>query len=146
MADINHSHLEPVEGDGVNYSGIVWFIVILVATVLVCQVLVWGLFEFSEWRVVRSEPARAPLAAEPAKPAIDGGALQPGVEAAPSPLLLVDEPAVLRQYRHAQDETLSSYGWIDEGAQVVRLPIDRAKDLVLERGLPVRPAETPAQQ
>ena len=42
----------PVEGDGVSYTGIVWFIVILVGTVVFCQVFVWGMFVFMESRVV----------------------------------------------------------------------------------------------
>jgi hypothetical protein len=40
----------------------------------------------------------------------------------------------LAEERRAQQE----YGWIDEGLGIVRLPIERAKELVLERGLPVR--------
>lgn len=32
-------------------------------------------------------------------------------------------------------QTLSSYGWIDEQAGVVRVPIERAIELTLERGL-----------
>jgi hypothetical protein len=37
-----------------------------------------------------------------------------------------------------QIEALHTYGWIDEQQGVVRLPIERAKDLLLEQGLPVR--------
>lgn len=33
---------------------------------------------------------------------------------------------------------LNSYGWVDKEAGVARIPIDRAMDVVLERGLPVR--------
>jgi hypothetical protein len=36
---------------------------------------------------------------------------------------------------------LTTYGWMDQNAGVVRLPIERAKELILERGLPVRGAE-----
>jgi hypothetical protein len=35
---------------------------------------------------------------------------------------------------------LEGYGWVDREAGVVRLPIERAMALVLERGLPTRPA------
>jgi hypothetical protein len=34
-----------------------------------------------------------------------------------------------------------TYGWIDRNGGVVRLPIDRAMDLVLERGLPQQQQE-----
>jgi hypothetical protein len=36
-------------------------------------------------------------------------------------------------------ELLSTYGWVDRPAGVVRIPIDRAIDITLERGFPVRP-------
>ena len=146
MADTNHHAPLPVEGDGVQYSGIVWFLVILVGTVVFCQVLVWGLFRFMEYRVVASDVARVPLAAEPATPRIEGGRLLTGLEqpvsggAVPKPGLLTTEPVVLQQFQSAEDAALRDYGWINEGAGVVRLPISRSKELVLERGLPARPA------
>lgn len=38
-----------------------------------------------------------------------------------------------------QDERLlTTYGWVNQQEGVVRIPIDRAIDLVAERGLPVR--------
>ena len=33
---------------------------------------------------------------------------------------------------------LGSYGWVDKNAGVVRIPIDAAMKLTLERGLPAR--------
>jgi hypothetical protein len=48
-------------------------------------------------------------------------------------------PAVdLEKFREREAAELSTYGWIDRTAGVVRIPIARAMDLVLERGLPVR--------
>jgi hypothetical protein len=44
----------------------------------------------------------------------------------------------LKQFHAREEIELNTYGWIDRTAGVVRLPIDRAMDLVLERGLPVR--------
>ena len=38
---------------------------------------------------------------------------------------------------------LGSYGWVDSDGGVVRMPIDRAVELVLERGLPVREQPVP---
>jgi hypothetical protein len=36
-------------------------------------------------------------------------------------------------------QSLGSYGWADPDQRVVRIPIDRAIDLTVQRGLPVRP-------
>lgn len=151
MADTKHHAPLPVEGDGVDYRAIVWFLVILTGTVVFCQLFVWGLFVFMDSRAVASDVSRSPVAAEPSKPVIDGGRLVTGLEVAPSggavprPGLLLTEPTVLHEYRRSQDAMLQDYGWVNEGAQVVRLPIERAKDLVLERGLPSRPASTAPQ-
>jgi hypothetical protein len=118
----------PVEGDGISYRGIVWFVVILVATTVFCQLVVWGMFEFSAARVTRSQAPRVPVALpEPAH-----GQLPP---LPPGPNLLTNEPANLRSFRSNEDAVLSSYGWVDFNAGTVRIPIDRAKALVIERGL-----------
>jgi hypothetical protein len=141
MADTKHAHgVGPVESDGVSYSGIVWFLVILTATTIACQIIVWAGFEFMEWRVDRSDAARPAVAAERARPAIDGGRIVTGTPESPQPSLLVDEPRALGAYRADEAAALSGYSWIDRSAGTVRIPIDRAKTLLLERGLPARPA------
>jgi hypothetical protein len=38
---------------------------------------------------------------------------------------------------------LSEYGWVDRDAGIVRIPIDRAIDLLAERGLPARDGADP---
>jgi hypothetical protein len=151
MADTNHSHSSdiPTEGDGVSYSGIGWFLVVLIVTVVGCQLFVVGLFKFTErYRLNRPEIVRAPLAAPAAQPTLVGGRLETGMEAGPSPALLVNEPAILRTFHDAEMKALHTYGWVNQGAGTVRLTIDRAKELVLERNmLPARetPAAAPAQ-
>jgi len=57
----------------------------------------------------------------------------------PLPRLQVDPKMELKQYRDSQREMLNSYGWVDRPGGVVRIPIDRAMELVIARGLPVRP-------
>ena len=44
------------------------------------------------------------------------------------------EPRV--RMRAEEDWVLQSYGWVDERAGMARIPIDRAMDLMAERGLP----------
>jgi hypothetical protein len=58
----------------------------------------------------------------------------------PEPRLQVTAPKDLQQYKAAQDEILNSYGWVDQQAGIVRIPIDRAMDILLQKGLPVRGA------
>jgi hypothetical protein len=56
----------------------------------------------------------------------------------PAPRLQVNAPRDLADYLKQQQQTLDTYGWVDQKAGVVRIPIDRAMDLLLEKGLPVR--------
>lgn len=143
MSDTKPHHAptpDPVESDGVAYKGIGWFLVVLVLTVVASQIVVWGAFEFFEWRVARSEAPRAAMAGPVTSPTFDNGRLVDGTDESPSPSLLVHEPTVLRDFNHRQDDLQATYGWIDQAMGTVRLPIARAKQLVLERGLPTRPA------
>jgi hypothetical protein len=140
MADTEAHHgsgTEPTEGDGISYVGIAWFVVILTATTLVCMVIVWGMFGWMSSREASRDAARAPLADPVITPAIEEGrVLLGGTE--PQPGILVVESTVLRQFRGTEDTELTTYGWIDENTGTVRIPIERAKALLLERGLPSR--------
>lgn len=44
----------------------------------------------------------------------------------------------LGELREAEEQFLTTYGWVNEDAGVVHIPIERAMDLVAERGLPTR--------
>jgi hypothetical protein len=67
----------------------------------------------------------------------------------PSPLAHTREPTAeprlqltpakdLREMRVAEDAALDSYGWIDQKSGIVRIPVQRAIELLAERGMPVR--------
>ena len=53
---------------------------------------------------------------------------QPQLEEKPAP--------ELKAVRQSEDQILNTYGWVDQQKGVVRIPIDRAMDLLAERGLP----------
>ena len=40
--------------------------------------------------------------------------------------------------RQGENEKLTSYGWVDKDGGIARLPIDRAMDVMLEKGFPAR--------
>ena len=56
----------------------------------------------------------------------------------PEPRLQTNPRQDLADLRAREDETLNSYGWVDKNAGFVRIPIDEAIKLTLERGLPTR--------
>ena len=47
----------------------------------------------------------------------------------------------LRQMQAAEEERYNSYGWVDQPADIVHIPVDKAIDLLLENGLPTRQEE-----
>jgi hypothetical protein len=140
--------------DGVNYAGLVWFVVILIGTTLLCQGLVWGMFRFMEKQAAAVDQ---PLVATAApfgevspdcapKPEVGGhptydrpciatnGQVESGRPTA-QPHLMADDPIGLKAFRDKEDDILEHYGVMDKNSGVYRIPIDRAKELVLQRGI-----------
>lgn len=58
----------------------------------------------------------------------------------PGPRLQVTPREEMRQLVATDEEALSSYRWVDRDLGIVRIPIDVAMRLTLERGLPARGA------
>lgn len=58
------------------------------------------------------------------------------IAAIPPPQLQLDPARDLAAFREAERQRLSTYGWVDRSRGVVRIPLERALSLTLERGLP----------
>jgi hypothetical protein len=146
MADTKQPHA-PVEGDGINYRGIIWFVVVLAIVTVSSQVLIWVVLRTMQHNQAAAEaPIPAVAAPSDTRQAMEGrvypGMVAIGEPGGPAPPLLVKEPENLAAMRAREDEVLSTWGVADQAAGTYRMPIDRAKALLLERGLPVR-GQTP---
>jgi hypothetical protein len=132
MADTNSRPGGPTftESDGVNYRGIVVFVAILAVTTFICQGIVVGMFKYFDKQAVDTGAKRAVMSA-------------PAGTMPPPPNLLTNEPLNLKNFHEHEAEVMETYAWQDKNAGVVRIPVDRAKELLLERGFPVA-GETPA--
>jgi hypothetical protein len=119
------------EESDVNVRAILGFGAGLLAIVALVAAAVWVFFLSLGGRAERSAVPVSPFAAEQ-------GALVP-----PEPRLQVNPREDMRQLRAAEDAVLTGYSWVDRNAGVVRIPIDEAIRLTLERGLPFR--ETAAE-
>jgi len=137
MADTKHSHLgtAPVEGDGISYRGIIWFVGILAVTTILSQVLMAVAFKFMAHQGNATDTLRSPLATP-----IDQMPPAPNLLYEKSDAPQVSEPGNLEQFRQTEDRKLKTYEWIDQSAGTVRIPIEKAKELLLQRGLPSRDA------
>ncbi len=136
MVDTSRAHPAPAAPGGgheehdVDIRGIVVFVVGLAVVCLLTAVAMLWLFRYLDRRLVEAEAPPSPLAL-------------PAGQLPPEPRLLTDEPAMLREYRAEQHRKLTTYGWVDREKGIVRIPIDRAKALLLERGLPHRGEAAP---
>lgn len=102
-----------------------------IVTAAVLLVAVWLFNDFAASRAqVQGSPA--PLAETRPLP--------------PEPRLQIAPAQELLQIRAAEDAVLSSYGWVNQAAGLVRIPIDRAIERVIEQGLPVWRENSAPQQ
>lgn len=100
---------------------------LLLLTLLGMAVSLW-FFNFEAQRTRRADVPPPPLAETlPAEP--------------PEPRLQEVPAADLQQLEKEEKAVLENYAWIDEKSGIVRIPIDRAIELLAERGLPARSME-----
>jgi hypothetical protein len=64
----------------------------------------------------------APVAVTPSRP--------------PGPRLQASPTRDMQDMLQAENARLHSYGWVDQSAGIVRMPIDRAMEFVVQQGLP----------
>jgi hypothetical protein len=126
------------EHQDLQVSGILYFLLSLVVGVLLCIFLLRGVYVFLDHREKASQPPVNPLVTNVPT---DTRHIAPGYPQSvfPNPKLEEDERGQLNGILLQEENTLYSYGWIDEKAGTIRIPIERAMDLIVQRGLPVRP-------
>jgi hypothetical protein len=107
-----------------NVRAIMWFAIGLVVSAIVIHLAVAGLFVLFSRRHPSPEPPSRIV-------------LQPR-NLAPEPRLEVSGNTDLERFRMAQAQRLNSYGWVDQHRGIARIPIERAMDLIVQRGLPSR--------
>jgi hypothetical protein len=106
------------------------FGIALAATVIFCLILAVWIFNYLAGREARQDVAPSPLAKR---------------EAPAEPLLQVAAPKDLEGMRAAEEKILSSYDWVNRQAGTVRIPIQRAMQLLAERGIPAASKESGTQ-
>ena len=99
----------------------------LVVAMLISVAVVYGTFWFFEGQTQTADAVaqKYPLAV--------GQVKNP-----PAPNLQPQPFKDIYLLRKGEAEKLESYGWVDKEGGIARLPIERAMELTLERGLPAR--------
>ena len=125
------------ERQDLQVSGILYFLLTIVVVTTLCLFGLRGVFAFLDHREKTLQPAVNPLVTNVPE---DTRHIAPGYpeKVFPSPRLEEDERGQLNGIRLKEEKTLYTYGWVDEKAGMVHIPIERAMDLLVQRGLPVR--------
>lgn len=138
MQATEHKHVPSgarVEGRDVEVRGIFWFVAALLISGVVITIVLWGMFRYFEGERAGLDPEDTPVVAEQRKrepPSADPAARFP------QPRLQFKAAEENARHQFAEERILSSYGWVDAKAGVARIPINRAMELVAQRGLPAR--------
>jgi hypothetical protein len=130
------------EKEDVNTTPLFGFLIGLVVTGVLVYYIIWGMFHFMDAYERTHQKSKSPMVemqADTREP--DTTRTHEKIQQEfPEPRLEDDERTEINDFRYQQDETLSSYGWVDQNAGVVRIPIDQAMKLIAQRGLPTIPA------
>ena len=120
------------ETSDVDVSAILWFVVIFLAFAVGTHLLLYFLYQFFRSEFRRDvQPARTAIKAPAQMP--QAPRLQPFQQKDTPPY--ASTPAIDMVEMHAsEDEALKNPGWIDKQKGIVRIPIERAKQLVVQRG------------
>jgi hypothetical protein len=131
-ASADDQYLNTTEGAGHEHTDanvwmIVQFAIWLFVAALLTHVLMWGMFKFFVSSRNTAQPAlEFPLAKDQERRLPAG----PRLQAIPA--------NEIYEFHQRENAELTEYGWVDRNAGTVRIPIDQAKELLLQRGLPSR--------
>jgi hypothetical protein len=126
-SSMDKSHGAPAASPGyetrdANVRGVFGFLVVLGLVLVFTALVCWGLFKY--FSAGQGHPA-------PASPFAETRQLPSG------PQLQVNPRQDFLRYRAEQEQSLESYAWENRDDGTVRVPIERAMELLLQKGLPV---------
>jgi hypothetical protein len=130
----------------IGIHGVLWFLAALAVGGVIISFVVSGFYHYLQ---ARSEAEQTPVSPLVPNAPRDTRHLPTDYkdylkQNFPSPQLEIDERTQLSQIRLNEEQTLATYGWVDQKDGVVRIPIERAMDLIAQRGLPTRSEATAA--
>ncbi|MFM8394056.1 MAG: hypothetical protein ACKOB4_09050 [Acidobacteriota bacterium] len=131
----HHDHQEP-ESSSIKAKPVLAFLGILAVATAFVFVLIWGLlWAFDQRREADTTPPASRVELPEGQRKLPP---EPRLQGAPAPegpsLLPLDDWKV---YKEMTDHQVASYGWVDKATGVARIPVERAKELVAEQGLPL---------
>lgn len=132
------------ERKDITVSAVAYFLIGLAIFIIVCYFVVGGVYSVLDKHFEAEQTPVSPLVNNAPQdtrriPPQYGDNYQKYLkEGFPAPQLETDERTELNDVRLREENTLNTYDYVDKNAGTVRIPIDRAMDLLAQRGLPVR--------
>ena len=124
------------EHEDLSPTSVFYFMAGLALFGLIIYLIIFGMYRFLDHYETTHQPPMSPMVT----PQADTRTVtDQDTQTFPQPRLERDEGARIRESIEDQDRKLATYNWVDKDKGVVQIPIDRAMDLIVERGLPVRP-------
>ena len=125
----NPAEKESFEHQDLQASGVLYFLLSLGVATLLAALFLVGVYKFLGKREKANQPAVSPLLADVPQPVLKtkGDYEEHAEKAFPDPRLETDERNQLNKIRGREDGLLNSYGWVDENAGTVRIPIERVR-------------------
>jgi len=135
---------EPFERQDLSPTIVIGFMIGLalmcVLVLFVVKAVYWGLDRYNDAHQPPQSPLATSTADAEARRALPRAQTHEKIEETfPQPRLEDNERGELRSVRLGEEDRLNSFGWVDEKAGVAHIPIERAMQLIAERGLPVYP-------
>ena len=125
------------EREDLSAKGVFSFLIGLAAVCVLVYFILRGMYAYLDAYQKAHQPPQSPLVKTTEA---DTRTVAPeDITKFPQPRLERNERLEINDFRLQEEKTLNSYGWVDEKAGVVRIPIERAMQLVEQRGLPTRP-------
>jgi len=122
------------EQEDLSSRSALYFLAGLVLVCLVVYLIVFGMYRFLDSYATAHQPPMSPMVT----PEADTRAVTPqNAETFPQPRLEENERTQFRSFIEDQDRKLATYDWVDKDRGTMRIPIDRAMELIAQRGLPV---------
>jgi hypothetical protein len=131
------------EHEDLSASDAMYFMAGLAVTGIVIALVVFGMYRLLDSYTRTHQPAVSPMATAETD---TRSVTHRDVQSFPEPRLEESERSELRSYTDEEETKLATYDWVDKSKGVVRIPIDRAMELIVKRGLPVRAGSSAAQK
>jgi len=128
------------EHEDLSPQGVFYFMGGVAVLGVVIYFILIGMYRFLDNYDRTHQPAANPMAASTG---VDPQTmnykqiLEHAQQTFPKPVLEHSEQTEYMEELKKENEVLGSYDWVDQKNGVIRIPIDRAMDLVAQRGLPV---------